>query len=90
MTFRSCTSACALSRSEGLAECGGEAAAPRGARSAQAAPATDPHRGGAAPQPLGHPSQKPHSGAAGESYPEAGLAVIASLNPSFVIIVAGL
>lgn len=49
-----------------MGESGGEAAARRGDRSAQAAPATDPLRGGAAPQPPGHPGQEPHSRSAGE------------------------
>lgn len=55
-----------LRRSEGMGESGAKVAACRGGRSAQAAPATDPLRRGAAPQPPGHPSQKLHSGGAGE------------------------
>lgn len=49
-----------------MGESGGKAAACRRGRAAQAAPATDPLPGGAAPQPPGHPGQQLHSRGAGE------------------------
>lgn len=49
-----------------MGESGGKAAARRGGRPAQAAPATEPHRERAAPQPPEHPGQQLHSRSTGE------------------------